>query len=82
MATPTEGVTRIITGILGVEESRVTDDADLMDDLGADSLDYIDVQMECEDEFGIQITEDEVDGVRTVADLIQLVEKKIDAPAT
>lgn len=62
---------------LGVEASEVHRGASLANDLGADSLDRVEITMSCEKEFGISINDDESANVDTVGDLADLVEKEI-----
>ena len=68
-------VKKIIVEHLGCRESKVTDDARLADDLGADSLDEIELLMAAEKEFGCDITDDDAEKVVTVRDAIALVRK-------
>ena len=72
-----EGPTKvkaIIVDKLGVDESEVTSDASFTNDLGADSLDTVELIMELEKEFDIQIPDDEAEGIATVGDAISFVE--------
>lgn len=68
----------VIAENLGVDRSTIKTDSNIIDDLGADSLDNIELIMECEDTFGITITEEEAETVDTVEDLIKLVYRLID----
>ena len=70
-------VKAIIIDKLGVDESEVTNDASFTNDLGADSLDTVELIMELEKEFDIQIPDDEAEGIATVGDAISFVEKAI-----
>ena len=70
-------VKAIIVDKLGVDESEVTNDASFTNDLGADSLDTVELIMELEKEFDIQIPDDEAEGIVTVGDAISFVEKAI-----
>ncbi|RWH31640.1 MAG: acyl carrier protein [Mesorhizobium sp.] len=70
-------VTKIIVDHLGVEAERVTDNAGFIDDLGADSLDQVELLMAFEEEFSIEISDDECAACLTVRDAIQLIEKKV-----
>lgn len=63
----------IIADELGTEESEVTPMSQIMDDLGADSLDVTEIVMRCEDEFDILIPEDDADRSATVQHLIDVV---------
>ena len=77
MSEATTKVKAIIVDKLGVDESEVTNDASLTNDLGADSLDTVELIMELEKEFDIQIPDDEAEGIVTVGDAISFVEKAI-----
>lgn len=67
-------LTRIIVEKLGVEEYEVTPDASFADDLGADSLDAVEIIMEIEKEFGITIPDDQAEQIGTVGDALAYVE--------
>jgi acyl carrier protein len=62
---------------LGCEASLITLRADIMDDLGADSLDQVELIMAFEMEFGIEIPDEAADGVRTIGDLLKLLRTKV-----
>lgn len=62
--------------ISGCQDFEIVETTDIFDDLAADSLDMIELMMIIEEVFGIDIKDSEVDGIRTVKDLIVLVEKK------
>jgi len=66
----------IIVDKLGVEESEVTETANFTNDLGADSLDTVELLMEFERVFGIKIPDEDASGIATVADAINYVESK------
>jgi acyl carrier protein len=70
-------VKKIIVEQLGVEESEVTQEASITDDLGADSLDQVELVMAFETEFGIDIPDEEAEKIKTVGDAVS----KIDAVA-
>ena len=70
-------VKAIIVDKLGVEESEVTEPANFTHDLGADSLDTVELLMEFEKVFGIKIPDEETSGIQTVADAIAKVTEKI-----
>lgn len=67
-------VTRVVSEQLGVEESAVTPDKNLFTDLGADSLDAIELSMEVEDEFGIEVPDDVFESFTTVQSVISYLE--------
>ena len=75
MSDVTTKVNAIIVDKLGVDESEVTNDASFTNDLGADSLDTVELIMELEKEFDIQIPDDEAEGIVTVGDAISFVER-------
>ncbi len=62
---------------LGVEESKVTDNASFINDLGADSLDTVELIMELENRFNIQIPDEDQEKIQTVGDAISYVQSKI-----
>ena len=77
MSDVTTKVKAIIVDKLGVDESEVTNNASFTNDLGADSLDTVELIMELEKEFDIQIPDDEAEGIATVGDAIKFVETAI-----
>jgi len=70
-----ERVVEIIVHQLGVEPEEVTPEANFVDDLGADSLDTIELVMAFEEEFGIEIPDEQAERLRTVGDVIKYLEK-------
>ncbi|KRG09768.1 acyl carrier protein [Lederbergia galactosidilytica] len=74
MANTVERVTKIIVDRLGVEESKVTLEASFKDDLGADSLDVVELVMELEDEFDMEISDDDAEKIATVGDAVNYIE--------
>ena len=72
-------VKAIIVDKLGVEESEVTETANFTNDLGADSLDTVELLMEFEKVFGIKIPDEETSTIATVEDAINKVKEKLDA---
>ncbi len=77
MAEYTEKVKDIIVTELGVEREKLTDDASFIDDLGADSLDIVELVMEFEKEFNIDIPDEEAEKLRTVGDAIAYLNSKV-----
>ena len=75
MSEVTERVKAIIVDKLGVSESEVTQEATFTQDLGADSLDTVELIMEFEKEFGIQIPDEKAETIQTVGDAIAYIEE-------
>ena len=75
MSDISERVKKIVVEHLGVDESKVSDDASFVDDLGADSLDTVELVMEFEKEFNIDIPDEEAEKLRTVGDAVSYIEK-------
>ena len=74
MSDVAEKVKAIIVDKLGVDESEVTNEANFINDLGADSLDTVELIMEFEKEFDIQIPDDKAEKITTVGDAISFIE--------
>lgn len=72
-----EKVKAIIVEKLGVEESEVTNEASFTNDLGADSLDTVELIMEFEKEFNISIPDDQAENIATVGDAIKYLEENV-----
>jgi acyl carrier protein len=68
-----ERLKRIIAEQLGVDESQVTPNASFEEDLNADSLDLVELIMSLEEEFGIEISEEDAEKIRTVGDAIEYI---------
>ena len=66
-------ITKIIKEQLGVEESEVKPEARFIDDLGADSLDTVEILMAIEEEFGIEIPDEDAENAKTVGDVIDYI---------
>ncbi|MBY0157446.1 acyl carrier protein [Cytobacillus firmus] len=73
MAEVLERVAKIIVDRLGVEESEVKLEASFKDDLGADSLDVVELVMELEDEFDMEISDDDAEKIATVGDAVNYI---------
>ena len=74
MSDPTEAkVTEIIVDELGVEADKVTLEASFVDDLGADSLDTVELVMAFEEEFGLDIPDEDAEQMRTVGDAVSYI---------
>lgn len=70
-----EKVKHILAEQFDVEEDKVTAEMSIADDLGADSLDVVDLLMSVEDEFEIEVPDGEIDNVKTVGDLVNYIEE-------
>tara|TARA_B100001057_G_C22372905_1_gene765396 strand:- start:131 stop:364 length:234 start_codon:yes stop_codon:yes gene_type:complete len=68
----------IIAEQLGVDESKIKEESNLVNDLGADSLDTLELVMTLEQEFKIEISDSEAEKMETVADIIKFVNNKLD----
>ena len=80
MANIAEQVTAIIVEKLGVDASEVVETASFVNDLGADSLDIVELVMDFEKEFGIEISDEEAgENISTVGDAIKYIESKVNA---
>ena len=77
MADLEEKVKEIIAKELGVEREKLTNDASFMEDLGADSLDTVELVMEFEKEFNIDIPDEDAEKLRTVGDAIGYLNQKM-----
>jgi acyl carrier protein len=71
-----ERVKKIVVEHLGVEEAKVTEGASFIDDLGADSLDTVELVMAFEEEFSVEIPDDAAEKIATVKDAISYIEDK------
>ena len=69
-----EKVKAILAEQFDVEEDKVTADTDLQEDLGADSLDVVDLLMSIEDEFGVEVPDDEIENIKTVGSLVSYIQ--------
>jgi acyl carrier protein len=79
MADNSEKVKDIIANELGVEREKLTDGASFIDDLGADSLDIVELVMEFEKEFNIEIPDENAEKLRTVGDALAYLNGKVAA---
>ncbi|WP_126172483.1 acyl carrier protein [Altericroceibacterium xinjiangense] len=75
MSDTAERVKKIVVEHLGVEEDKVTPDASFIDDLGADSLDIVELVMAFEEEFGVEIPDDAAEKIATVGDANRYIEE-------
>jgi acyl carrier protein len=76
VATVVERVTKVIVDRLGVDESEVKMEASFRDDLGADSLDVVELVMELEDEFDMEISDEDAEQISTVGSAVTYIESK------
>src|SRR6478672_105275 len=74
MSETADRVKKIVVEHLGVEESKVTEEASFIDDLGADSLDIVELVMAFEEEFGVEIPDDAAEKITTVNDAIAYID--------
>ena len=74
MSNVAERVKKIVVDKLGVDESKVTIEASFIDDLGADSLDIVELVMAFEEEFGVEIPDDAAEKISTVKDAIAFID--------
>ncbi len=72
-----ERVKKIIVDQLGVNEDQVVQDASFVDDLGADSLDTVELVMALEEEFGIEIPDEDAEKIKTVSNVVDYVNDHI-----
>src|SRR4029078_13340966 len=79
MADTAERVKKIVVEHLGVAAEKVTDNASFIDDLGADSLDTVELVMAFEEEFGVEIPDDAAETILTVGDAVRFLEKSTSA---
>jgi acyl carrier protein len=75
MADVAPRVKKIVVEHLGVEEAKVTPEANFIDDLGADSLDTVELVMAFEEEFGVEIPDEAAEKIQTVQNAIEFIEK-------
>ena len=73
-----ERLKKIVSEELGVEESKITDESKFIDDLGADSLDTVELVMRLEDEFDCEIPDEEAEKILSVGDALRYIEKHQD----
>lgn len=77
MSTVLDRVTKVVVDRLGVDVSEVKPEASFRDDLGADSLDVVELVMELEDEFDMEISDDDAEKIGTVGDAVKYIEEKV-----
>lgn len=72
-----EKIKKIIAKNLSISEDKVTMEADFVNDLGADSIDLVEIYMDLEDEFNMSIPDQDLPNIKTVADLVNFIDEKI-----
>jgi acyl carrier protein len=77
----TTKVNTIIGDQLGVEDGSLVPEANLLDDLGADSLDVVELVMALEEEFSIEVPDEDVENIRTIGDIVQYIGARVGATA-
>jgi len=78
MSTVEERVKKIVVEQLGVKEEEVSNEASFVDDLGADSLDTVELVMALEEEFGCDIPDEEAEKIQTVQQAIEYIKANLD----
>ena len=76
MSDTADRVKKIVVEHLGVEADKVTEEASFIDDLGADSLDIVELVMAFEEEFDIEIPDDAAEHIQTVGDAVKFIDEK------
>ena len=71
-----EQVKKIVVDHLGIDEAKVSEESSFIDDLGADSLDTVELVMAFEEEFGSEISDSDAEKILTVGDAIKFIESK------
>ena len=74
MSDTAERVKKIVVDHLNVDADKVTDNASFIEDLGADSLDTVELVMSCDEEFGIEIPDDAAESIVTVGDAVKYID--------
>ncbi|MBO4989240.1 MAG: acyl carrier protein [Clostridia bacterium] len=70
-----EKVSEMLASQLGVSVAKITPESEIVKDLGADSLDVVELLMTLEEETGITVPDDEVESIKTVQDIVNMIEK-------
>ncbi|MGI6556610.1 acyl carrier protein [Pseudoramibacter porci] len=74
MSDKLDQVKNIIAEQLGVSEDEISEDSNLVEDLDADSLDIVELVMAFEDEFGVKVPDDQLENIKTVGDIIKILD--------
>ena len=72
-----EQVKKILCDQLDLEEEQVNEDSEVIDDLGADSLDIVDLVMPLEEEFDTEIPDEDIENLKTVGDIVKYIEDRV-----
>lgn len=70
-----EKISKMLAEQLSIDPAKITPEAEIIKDLGADSLDVVELMMTLEDEYGITLPEAEVEGIKTVQDVVDMMAK-------
>jgi len=73
-----ERVKKIVVDQLGVREDQVTPDASFVDDLGADSLDTVELVMALEEEFNLEIPDEDAENIRTIGEAVEYIKEHLE----
>ena len=73
-----ERIRQILTDQLDLDMAKITMESDIVDDLEADSLDVVDLVMTIEDEYGLEVPDDQIEAFRTVGDVVKYIEDNIE----
>ena len=72
-----EKVKAILAEQFDVDEDKITADTDLQEDLGADSLDVVDLLMSIEDEFDVEVPDEEIENMKTIGDVVEYIQSNM-----
>lgn len=72
-----EQVKKILCDQLDLEEEQVNEDSEVIDDMGADSLDIVDLVMTLEEEFDTEIPDEDIENLKTVGDIVKYIEDRV-----
>ena len=72
-----EQVKKILCDQLDLEEEQVNEDSEVIDDLGADSLDIVDLVMTLEEEFDTEIPDEDIENLKSVGDIVKYIEERV-----
>ena len=72
-----ERIRQILMDQLDLEEDKITMESDIVEDLEADSLDVVDLVMTMEDDFSVEVSDEQIENFRTVGDIVRFVEENI-----